>query len=145
VVQEVFLRVWTRANGFDASRGEAAGWLFSITRNACTDRLRRGQRDRATFAEPRDDSIDLPSGAPVVPGSDEVAERAWLGGVTRAAVERLAPEQRKIIELCYFEHLTQVEAATYLGIPLGTVKSRTFHALRQLRGVLDRWGVHETA
>ena len=145
VVQEVFLRVWTRAGGFDPERGEAGGWLFSITRNACTDRLRRGQRDRATQVIARDDTGQPPPGGPVVPAAEETAERAWLGGLTRAAVTHLSVEHRQIVELCYFEHLTQTEAASRLGIPLGTVKSRTFHALRQLRGVLDGWGVHEPA
>jgi hypothetical protein len=68
-------------------------------------------------------------------------EAIWIGGQVLDAVSGLPPDQRQAIELAYFEHLTQREIAEKLSMPAGTVKSRTFKALRPLRSVLEGRGL----
>jgi RNA polymerase sigma-70 factor (ECF subfamily) len=70
---------------------------------------------------------------PVEPAAEAVATRMAV----RAALAQLAPAQRELVRMAYFEQLTQKEIAERLELPLGTVKSRTFHALKELRSLLD--------
>jgi RNA polymerase sigma-70 factor (ECF subfamily) len=130
-VQEAFLRVWRRAETFDPSRGRARPWLLTIVHHCAIDLLRR----RA-------------GAPPVVAGLDEIAERmpavdAWsdLSGRldserVRAAVAALPGEQRRAIEMAYFDGLTHREIAERDGLPLGTVKGRLRLGLRRLYGLL---------
>jgi RNA polymerase sigma-70 factor, ECF subfamily len=69
---------------------------------------------------------------PTAPATEQVADAVAV----REALVRLTPRQRELVHLAYFDHLTQQEIADRLGLPLGTVKSRTFEALRVLRGAL---------
>jgi RNA polymerase sigma-70 factor (ECF subfamily) len=130
-VQDAFVRVWRRAASFDPARGVGRAWLLTIVHHCAIDLVRR----RA-------------GAPPVVAGLDEVAERqavpdAWsdVAGKleserVRGAVATLPGEQRRAIEMAYFDGLTHREIAERDGLPLGTVKGRLRLGLRRLYGML---------
>jgi RNA polymerase sigma-70 factor (ECF subfamily) len=129
-VQEAFVRLWRAAPRFDPTRGGARTFAFTIARSACIDVWRRpSSRPLPLTAEP--DVL-----------ADDGAERVVAGMVVRAALAELSPAHREVLELGFDEGLTQAEISTKLGIPLGTVKTRTFHALRALRSALDNGNSH---
>jgi RNA polymerase sigma-70 factor (ECF subfamily) len=130
LVQETFVRVWRASTGFDDRRGTVRAWLFTIARRTAVDlhRRRPGARERLD-AEPPE------LGAP-----DDRFDALLLEAAVRDAIATLTPEHRQAIELAYRHELTQSEIAERLGLPLGTVKSRTFAALRALRTALDGQG-----
>jgi RNA polymerase sigma factor (sigma-70 family) len=128
VTQEVFLRIWRNAHRFDAERGRAEAWIATIARNASRDALRR----RGSLpVEELADAVD-PAPDPV----DEVADASQALQL-QAAVASLAPGSREVIELAYWQGLSQVEIAERLGLPLGTVKTRTRRGLALLADVLE--------
>jgi RNA polymerase sigma-70 factor (ECF subfamily) len=128
VTQEVFLRIWRNAHRFDAERGRAEAWIGTIARNAARDALRRkGSIPVDELAEAVDPAPD-----PV----DEVADASQALQL-QAAVASLAPSSREVIELAYWQGLSQVEIAERLGLPLGTVKTRTRRGLALLADVLE--------
>jgi RNA polymerase sigma-70 factor, ECF subfamily len=127
LVQETMLTVWRKASYFDPARAGVATWIFTIARNIRIDHLRR-QRDPASL--PPD-----PEAAP------ETVETGLLGAErdarVRSALTSLSAEQQTIIRLSYFSEKSQTEIAGELGIPLGTVKSRTRLAMNRLRVLLE--------
>lgn len=125
ILQEVFTAVWTRAASYNAARGDASGWLYTLTRNKVIDLWRRGSKDGQ--AEEIDDRR-LP--AP--------REEDDLRLTLRQALAHLSPEQRQAIEMAYFDGLTYQEAAHELELPEGTLKSRIRLGLRTLRNVLSQ-------
>jgi RNA polymerase sigma-70 factor, ECF subfamily len=122
VVQEVFLQAWRQADRFDASRGSPEAWLCTIARTRAIDRLRR----RAARREEPEESAPPPSGAP----------RNEEALAVRKAIDGLSDDQRRALELAYYEGLTQTEIATRLGEPLGTIKTRIRTAMIRLREAL---------
>jgi RNA polymerase sigma-70 factor (ECF subfamily) len=130
IVQETFLEIWRRAPQFDPERGGAVAWVVTIARSRAIDRLRASATvDRtiegAANAPDLLAPVDFPS--PTV----EVERRREQNRVARAMAV-LPPEQRKTIELAYFEGLSQSEIATRTSSPLGTVKMRVKLALTKL-------------
>ena len=132
IVQEVFVRAWRHAARYDPERAAVRTWLYQITRHAIIDMRRRASARPA-----------LVSGEPLfetaAPGDS--IEQAMLGWQDAAALERLTPEHRQMIRMAQFRGLTMREIAAHTGLPLGTVKSRTWYALRSLRLVLEEMGV----
>src|SRR5215210_3844044 len=138
VVQEVFIKVWSRPDAFSPGRGSFRSWLLTVVHNGAVDKLRR-MRARATVSilpiHAESDSggalIDmLPDSAP------SPHEQAWAeekGGMVRHALRQLPNTEYQAITLAYFEGLTQREIAEKLDQPLGTVKTRTRSALQRLR------------
>jgi len=122
VVQEVFVQVWRQASRFDPSRGTPEAWLCTMARTRALDRLRR----RVSRREEAEEQAPAPTGVP----------RTEEGIAVRKALDGLSPEQRKALELAYYEGLTQSEIAERLGEPLGTVKTRIRTAMMRLREVL---------
>jgi RNA polymerase sigma-70 factor, ECF subfamily len=132
VLQEVFLSVWRRAGAFDPARGSVRSWLFAQIHHRSVDVVRREEaerrRSRATV-EPEATEEDV----------DNVIEESWLSARrehVKSALTSLPEEQRRVIELAYYNGLTQTQVADAMGVPLGTVKSRTLAAMRRLRGAL---------
>jgi RNA polymerase sigma factor (sigma-70 family) len=125
VLQQVFHEVWRHKDRYDPSRSLAA-WVLGIARNRAIDHLRRG---RATVP-----LQELPD--PVGEDGRELAERYVRAHEVRNALSRLPDEQREVLTLAYFRDFSQSDIAAYLGIPLGTVKARTFRGLRRLAGFL---------
>ena len=136
VVQDAFLEVWRRAERFDPARGSVATWLLTLTHRKAVDAVRRDVRRPAPLV---DDARDVPSG----PGADHAALASVVAGDLRGALARLPLPVRQTLALAYYGGYTQSEAAAILGIPLGTVKSRTATAMATLREQLRPR--HETA
>jgi RNA polymerase sigma-70 factor (ECF subfamily) len=131
IVQEVFLRAWRHADSYDPERAAVRTWLYQITRHAIIDARRRAAvRPGLPLHEPEGDAAGGTS-----------LEQAMLGWQVAAALERLTPEHRQMIRMAQFRGLTMREIADHTGLPLGTVKSRTWYALRSLRLVLEEMGV----
>jgi RNA polymerase sigma factor (sigma-70 family) len=130
VLQRVFYEVWRHNGRYDPSRSLPA-WVLGIARKRAIDHLRRR----------RNLPVALDKVADVV-GDDgrELAERYGRRLEVRDALDRLPDEQREVLVLAYFGGLTQSEIATHLGVPLGTVKARTFRGLRRLAEFLSRTG-----
>lgn len=124
VVQEVFVAVWRRAASYRPDRGDPAGWLYTITRNKLVDQWRR-------LGDPQElgdlDALRL--------AEDEGAGELRL--TMRQALARVAPEQRRAIEMAYFGGFTYEETAQRLDLPLGTLKSRIRSGLKRLRTLLE--------
>ncbi len=134
VVQEVFLLVWRNPERFDASRGSVSAWLMTMVHHRAVDAVRREATRRRHTVPPGDEGDEwLPPG----PGADEAALDAVVAGHVREALGALPAEQREALTLAYFGGFTQREVASISGIPLGTVKSRMFTAVRTLRGLLE--------
>ena len=123
VAQQAFINVWRAAAGYRRERGPATGWLFAIARNAAFDALRtREAPSRWELPDLLDDG----------PGPDQRAAAAEQAFRVHAAVDRLPAHEREVIELAYYDGLSQSEVAARLGAPLGTVKTRTRRALAHL-------------
>jgi RNA polymerase sigma factor (sigma-70 family) len=137
VVQEAFVKIWSRAPSFDAARGSLRTWVLTIVRNSAVDQLRHASgRERDELAL----LAEIPAQGE---GSDpwrEVAEALERKSV-RDALRALPAEQRQVIELAYFGGYSQVEISRMLGIPLGTIKSRTRLAHEKLCSYLQGRGL----
>ena len=127
LVQETFLRVWNRVHGFDGERGALGPWLLAVARNRAIDYLRSAQA-RHTATEM--DQMDHPSLYREMEG--DLLNRDSARRI-QSAMERLPAQQREVIELAYFEGMSQTEMAKRVGQPLGTVKTWVRTALRNLR------------
>ena len=131
LVQETFLRVWNRVQGFDAERGGLGAWLLAVARNRAIDYLRSSagrMRNSLELAE-----TDHPALFTEI--EKELFDADRLRRV-RAALEKLPGKHRAVIELAYFEGLSQAEMAERMGEPLGTVKTWVRTALKSLRDEL---------
>ena len=142
-LQEIFVRVWERAQLFEPSRGNFATWLMGITRNICIDQLRRLQARPQAADQPSEidgfsfeESLTDPNSD--VPEIVALNERAAL---VRRALAALTPEQRQVIELSYFRGFTRREIARKLNWPEGTVHTRARLALQSLRLELHQLGL----
>jgi RNA polymerase sigma-70 factor (ECF subfamily) len=121
------LRLWRSADRFDPARGNETGFVAAVARTAAIDLTRR----RATRP-----LVPVPEPAELAPSAPSPTDGVLTTVTVRAALATLPEAQRELLRLAYFEHLTQVEIADRLGLPVGTVKSRTFQALRTLRSRL---------
>jgi len=132
VLQEVLWQVWREAGQFDPARGSAESWLLVRARTRAIDRLRSMRRRERTFVMPVEEGVAATEQAsPENPGV--VAEDR---GLIEKALAQIPAAQRQVIELAFFEGLTQSEIAARLGEPLGTVKTRARLGLERLRSVL---------
>jgi RNA polymerase sigma-70 factor (ECF subfamily) len=131
-LQDVFLRVWQRIDQYDAERGAFATWLARIARNMAIDRLRQMARRVTVSEELLSDEMQ-----PAMAFLEAWADRDRAENV-RAMIESLPAEQVQVIALSYYGGMTQAEIAEYLGIPLGTVKTRMRSALQKLREAWER-------
>ena len=129
LVQETFVRLWRAAGRFDAGRGTVRGYVFTIARNAAIDlHRRRPKQERAELGDP--------------PAEGDAFEALVTRLAVRDAVEALPDDFREVLELSYDQELSQAQIAERLEMPVGTVKSRTFYALRALKTQLRLRGVH---
>src|SRR5579863_2648144 len=128
LVQETFLRVWNRVHGFDPAKGAIGPWLLAVARHRAIDYLRSSagrERFAVEFNETDHPALfcDMEQG---ILTSDEARR-------VTAAMTKLSVNQRQVIELAYFEGLSQTEMAERMGQPLGTVKTWVRTALKNLR------------
>ena len=132
VVQEVFARLWRHAGDYDRSKASVRTWLYSIARNRIVDARRRAAvRPVSVSAQVDEEAWEL----------DPDFERAVLRWQVAAALARLSPEHRQVIRLAHWGGLSLREIAERSGVPVGTVKSRVYYALRSLRLILDEMEV----
>lgn len=126
VVQESFLALWRQAERLDPARG-VRGYLLSIVHNRSVDRMRRRLRRPEVALD-----LDLPLRSPVEDPADEVVRLSERDRV-RGALSSLSQDQRRTVEMVYFQGMTVNEAARRMQVPAGTVKSRLRLALGHLR------------
>jgi RNA polymerase sigma-70 factor (ECF subfamily) len=129
VLQEVFWQAWVEAASYDRRRGSPEAWVLMRARSRAIDRLRAIRRRTETFVAPVDDRT-AQAADPTAPSPGTLAEGRTL---VQTALAVLPDAQRRVIELAFYEGLTQVEIAQRLGEPLGTVKTRTRAGLERLR------------
>ena len=129
VVQETLLRAWRNPSVLDQSTGSARGWLFTVARRIVIDdwRTTRARVELVTAAVPERSSPDA---------TDQALDRQLVS----AALRTLSGEHRAVLIECFYRGSSVAEAAAALGIPPGTVKSRTHYALRALRLAVDEMG-----
>jgi RNA polymerase sigma-70 factor (ECF subfamily) len=125
--QDAFFAIWRSARTYDPRRGTGAPWLYAVARNAITDGLRRSPEPTA----------ELEDGPGEGPDPAEHAETSWVAWRVHRALEVLPEHERPVIELAYWQGLSQSEIAERLAIPLGTVKTRTRSALARLADALE--------
>ena len=135
IVQEAFMAVWKNPDGYDGDRGSVRSWLMGTVHNRAVDLVRREEahRRRAEDAIPEayEEQADH---------ADEVVEAIGLPEerrIVRAALAELPEEQRRVLEMMYFDGRSQTQIAEATGLPLGTVKSRALLGMRRMRGALE--------
>ena len=132
VLQEVFLYVWNHAARYDASRSSVSTWLVLVARSRAIDRLRTRkvvERTHETAHQESPPEHASPEGVEAV----SVRERRER---VRSELDKLPPEQKQVLEMAFYEGLSQSEIAAKADLPLGTVKTRTLLAMKKLRGAL---------
>jgi len=129
VVQDVFLQLWRNADQYDSSRGPFVPWLCTMARNRALDQLRlKSERQRRREDQP----VELPQ-VVVAPDYEKAIDETRRAERVRALLASLTPQQKKAIELAYFEGLSHSEIAAALKEPLGTVKSWIRNGLLRLK------------
>src|SRR5262249_6638778 len=123
--QQAFLKAWRAAGSFDPDR-ELGPWLASIARRTAIDVSRR---EAVRAADPLD---SVAPGEPALMTTPESAEAVYDVWAVRDAVAQLPDDEREIVRLQHFEDLTHAEIGERLGLPVGTVKSRSFRAHKKL-------------
>ena len=132
LLQELFLRIWNHGRDFDPSRGTLGVWILSIARNMAIDHMRSAQKrfSRRLHVTSHLDELCF-SGDPSGPES-----RISNVETIREGFTALGAEEKRVMELAYFDGFSQTEIAERLHQPLGTVKSRMRSALQRLRAVV---------
>jgi RNA polymerase sigma factor (sigma-70 family) len=135
IVQATFVAAWQGRDGYHPEKGSLLGWLLGIARRKAVDAVRaRSRHDRVT------DTLRLAGGAP---GSDDCRTDELVDRIVVAdELATLAPEQRRVLELAFYDDLTHPQIATVTGLPLGTVKSHLRRGMARLR---RRWEVDGAA
>jgi RNA polymerase sigma-70 factor (ECF subfamily) len=130
LVQDTFVRLWRSSGRFDPKRASVRTFVFTLARRAAVDLLRRRRAWPVAFG-PEDGLDELGE----LEGGNAFDE-LLLGLDVREALDALSPKHREILELHYLGDMSQSQIAAQLGIPLGTVKTRTYYALRAFRDAL---------
>ncbi len=126
VVQETFLRAWRHWETMTPEHGSVRGWLLRVAHNLVIDEYRLARRRRGEVPLRPDDDAVVP----------EVTEQVLFAHWVRDALAQLPDIHREALEATYLSDRTVVQAASALGVPVGTVKSRVFYGLRMLRGLM---------
>jgi RNA polymerase sigma-70 factor (ECF subfamily) len=126
-VQETFAALWRSARTYKPERGPGAPWLYAVARNAVVDRARNKSEPAA----------EVPETASLELGPEDRAEASYVSWRVHRAIEDLPRSERDVLELAYWGGLSQREVAEFLGIPLGTVKTRTRAGLGRLATALE--------
>jgi RNA polymerase sigma-70 factor (ECF subfamily) len=133
VLQDAFSQAWRQASRFEAARGTVIGWLVTVTRSRALDRLRHRRGRPETAADVERAAREVADPARAIDLQLVTAEQAAR---VRQALADLPPEQRRPLELAYYDGLSQSEIAAKLNVPLGTIKTRMRQTLRKLRDSL---------
>ncbi len=133
VVSQVFLDVWRSADAFE-HRSRVSTWLLSIARFKAFAYARKVRNERI-------DDVELPEFVDDAHSPETAASQTQASSMLRSCIDKLPAAQRVVIDLVYYHERTVAEAAEVLGIPCGTVKTRMFHARRQLAALLHDAGI----
>jgi RNA polymerase sigma-70 factor, ECF subfamily len=136
VLQEVFWQIWQEAARYDPRRGSPEAWIVMRAKTRAIDRLRAMRRREKTFVAPMDESVTQSSQVP----AENPGVAAETRGLVRSALDGLPELQRRIVEMVFFEGMTQSEISSRLGEPLGTVKTRARLGLERLRSLMTGEG-----
>lgn len=133
VVQDIFFHLWRNAERYDGTRGAFLPWLLTLARNRALDHLRlKGERQRR-----REEQAEVLPPVPTAPNFEGLLDEMRLAARVREVMGTLQPQQRRAIELAYFEGLSHSEIASTLQQPLGTVKSWIRNGLLRLKEELQ--------
>ncbi|MDV3126602.1 sigma-70 family RNA polymerase sigma factor [Mycobacterium sp. 21AC1] len=130
IVQETFVRAWRNVDRIDTASGNPRSFLFAIAHNAVVDQWRARSRRPEVLTD--NDAVVVTDD-----GVDKSLERILLS----ESMRRLSVDHREVIKALYFDDLTLAQAADRLNVAVGTVKSRSYHAVRALRAVFDEMGL----
>ncbi|MCC7223151.1 MAG: sigma-70 family RNA polymerase sigma factor, partial [Chitinophagales bacterium] len=128
VMQDVFVKIWKNINAFDPQKGKLATWIIQITRNAAIDFLRSKQYKVNTQNQNIDSFVSsdrVDSNLHTIAATTVTAQTNIDTIGIRDLLQALNEDQRKILDLMYFKGYTQAEVSESLGMPLGTVKTKT--------------------
>ena len=131
VAQETLLRAWRNAAVLEKSQGSVRAWLFTVARNIVIDEWRT-KRSQSEFSVAE---------VPDVVRTEDQTDQLLLSWLVSEALTKLSADHRAVLLECYYRGLPVADAAQRLGVPEGTVKSRTHYALRALRLALEEMGV----
>jgi RNA polymerase sigma-70 factor (ECF subfamily) len=134
ILCEVFQQAWEKAAAYDGTKGAVYTWLLAMSRNRAIDRL-RSKGYRLASGSPDQEALENLEGRDDGNPLDQamLSERAVR---VRGALDRISPDQRRVLEIAYFEGRSQTEIAEALSLPLGTVKSRARDGMKALQGLL---------
>jgi len=133
LVQEVMITVWNKAGHYDIDKASASTWIFSIARNKRIDLLRKLRRQENSIDIGEIGLLEDEEAEPL-----QVLQKRISARRVRQALEALPAAQREVLLLAFVDELSHSEIAESLGLPLGTVKSRTRLALQRLQSILER-------
>lgn len=137
VVQEVFLKLWSKPTSYSHSRGAFVSWILSLVHHRCIDELRRRSSTEVPLDTDTPTSILNTEADP----QPDPGEQVWVfekQRVVRHALKELPDNQRSLLELSYFGGLSQSQIAAKLDQPLGTVKTRMRMGMQTLRSLLEK-------
>ena len=137
LVQELFIRVWNNARQFNAARGSLSVWILSVARHMAIDHIRSAQSRFASKLRPLEDAERIRS-MPDAGTHESILDQVRT---VNAAFSYLNLNQKRVLELAYFEGFSQTEIAEKLNEPLGTVKSWMRSGLSKLRAAVIGGGV----
>ena len=135
VVQETLLRAWRHLDRLDPALGSPRSYLFTVARNVLTDQWRARERRPRLVSD--DAALDA---SPAAPSPDD-ADAALEGWLVADALQRLSADHRAVVHHLYFRGDSVTDTARALGVPPGTVKSRSYYAVRALRQAFEEMGV----
>lgn len=130
VVQEVFIKIWTKKGMYNEKKGKFSSWILTVARNTGIDMMRKKKETAYTLEER--DSVHSND-----PSTEDFVEWKEEGNRLREAISTLATDQQEIVDLFYFKGLSQQKIADACKIPLGTVKGRVRLALQHLKKKLS--------
>lgn len=130
ILQEAFVKIWNNFSSYDSSKGRLFTWMLNITRNLAIDTMRSKGYKKQSKIQSSENAVDN------VSNNINEKERFDALGI-RKHVTLLKEDQKRIIELAYFEGFTQNEISQKLGIPLGTIKTRMRSAISELKKSLQ--------
>jgi RNA polymerase sigma-70 factor, ECF subfamily len=131
LLQEVFVQIWRQAVNYSEDRGSPEAWVVNIARSRAIDKLRSIRRMEKSFVLTED-----PSRAESAANVESSAAASEARITMNSALATLPEAQRQVLELAYFDGLTQTEIADRLAEPLGTVKTRIRSGIQRLREIL---------
>jgi RNA polymerase sigma-70 factor (ECF subfamily) len=131
LLQEVFVQIWRQAGSYNEERGSPEAWIINIARSRAIDKIRSIRRREQSFV-----LTDDPARSEATENVESAAADSEVKLMMNSALTTLPEAQRKILELAYFDGLTQTEIAQRLSAPLGTVKTRMRAGIQRLRDLL---------